>query len=406
MVDWDRVEQLHEKGLSWEDIAADPKVGFKPDQSVTQAGPALRRLYYRRKSREERQGPSEAPSPRKALDTDKKWNLTRIGYLLVPLVAIWFLFAYLIPSPVGLLLTAIPYIAIILGVSVILLAIGLLRQSNRKRWNAVFRNTVVMGVVLGVVITGLISLTAVISGCPFLPSSALLTSVPGGQGWTQTPSSVSPWTSGGLPVFYFYGAQWCPYCSASSWAIYKALTEFQLNFHPSSGSTGIPGTYTSYSDGAPEPYPYTPNVVFANAAVSSQTIAFVVNEAQNVSDGTFPGTTNCIESAYVSAYSGSSIPFVALNGQYIHGGSTLINPAYFSSYEGTGAPAVLSSVLSESGTPWSYVSAQAYWITALLVKASGETVSSLASTYHGTDQWTTSFQAGVNADLSQLGYSG
>ncbi|MCW6167418.1 MAG: hypothetical protein LVQ64_03110, partial [Thermoplasmatales archaeon] len=115
MVDWDRVEQLHEKGLSWEDIAADPKVGFKPDQSVTQAGPALRRLYYRRKSREERQGPSEAPSPRKALDTDKKWNLTRIGYLLVPLVAIWFLFAYLIPSPVGLLLTAIPYIAIILG---------------------------------------------------------------------------------------------------------------------------------------------------------------------------------------------------------------------------------------------------------------------------------------------------
>ncbi|MGI0068154.1 MAG: hypothetical protein ACREB9_07070, partial [Thermoplasmata archaeon] len=94
MVDWDRVEQLHEKGLSWEDIAADPKVGFKPDQSVSQAGPALRRLYYRRKSREERQGPAETSSPRrKNLDSEKKWNLARIGYLLVPLVAIWFLFA-------------------------------------------------------------------------------------------------------------------------------------------------------------------------------------------------------------------------------------------------------------------------------------------------------------------------
>ncbi len=406
MVDWDRVEQLHEKGLSWEDIAADPKVGFKPDQSVTQAGPALRRLYYRRKSREGRQGPGEAPAPRKAADSEKRWSLTRIGYLLVPLAAIWFLFAYLIPSPVGLLLSAIPYIAIILGVAVIILAIGLLRQSHRKRWSAVFRNTVVIGVVLGVVITGLISLTAVISGCPFLPSSALLSTVPGGQGWTQTPSSVAAWTSGGLPVFYYYGAQWCPYCSASSWALYKALTEFQLNFNPSSGSTGIPGTYLSYSDPSPEPYPYTPNVVFANPSVNSQTIAFVVNEAYNVTDGTFPGTTNCIESAYVSAYSGSSIPFVVINGQYIHGGSSLIDPANFVNYEGSGAPAVLSSVLSESGTPWSYVQSQAYWITAFLVKASGETVSNLARTYHGPDQWTTSFQAGVNAALSQLGYTG
>ena len=407
MVDWDRVEQLHEKGLSWDDIAADPKVGFKPDQGVSQAGPALRRLYYRRKSREERRGQVEAPARRKDPNAEKKWNLTRIGYLLVPIVAIWFVIAYLIPSPAGLVLSAVPYIAIILGIAIILLAIGLLRSSGTPRWNRVFRNTVVIGVVLGLVFTGLLSLTAVLAGCPFLPSSSLLTPQPGGTGWAATPSYVAPWQQNGLPVFYYYGAGWCPYCSASSWALYKALTEFQLNFNPSSSNpTGLPGAYTSYSSSS-DVYPSTPNVIFSNTQLNSQTISFVVSEVSSTTaDGTFPGTSNCVEAAYVSSYSGSAIPFVVLNGQYVHGGSTLIDPADFSAWAGSGAGTVLNSVLSESGTPWSYVQSQAVWITAFLVKASGTTVSSLASTYHGTDQWTASFRAAVSADLSQIGYTG
>ena len=402
MVDWDRVEELREKGWEWDRIADDTKVGFHADAAMAHPGRALRTLYHHRRSREARQGPTAEKkiSKRAADELEQRWTLKRYGFLLTPVFGLWFLFAYLVPSPIGLVLPAIPWLALAFAVVAFLLVFALWRHSG-PRWNKVLRGTVISGVVLGLVFSALIAVGGVaFFGCPFLPATTTSQS----DGWTSV--GVASWQQSGEPVVYFYGATWCPYCSASSWALYKALTEFQLHFNPSSGGTGIPGAYTSYSDGAPEPYPYTPNVVFANAAVNSQTIAFVVNEAQNVSDGTFPGTTNCIESAYVSAYSGSSIPFVALNGQYIHGGSSLINPAYFSSYEGTGAPAVLSSVLSESGTPWSYVSAQAYWITALLVKASGQTVSNLASTYHGTDQWTTSFQAGVNADLSQLGYSG
>ncbi|MEM0128920.1 MAG: DUF929 family protein [Thermoplasmata archaeon] len=401
MVDWDRVEELKAKGKSWEEIAADPKVGFRPDVSVSQAGPALRRLYYRRKSREDRV-PAPASTPRRAdPEGDRRWGLARIGYLLVPLVGIWFAIAYVAPSPVGLILPAIPYIALILAVVAFLLAFGLLRTD--RRWTKVFRSTLIVGIILGLVFTGLVALTATLSGCPFLPSASSLAAQPG-PGWAATPSFVSPWHQDGKPVLYFYGATWCPYCSASSWALYKALTEFQPNFNPNDGSYGIPGLAAGFSS-ASDVYPQTPEMILANAAVTSPTISFLVSEDTSGIEGNFPGTANCVQQAYVSAYSGSAIPFVVVNGQYVHGGSSLIDPGLLSSYAGstTGWSQVQQGVLTESGTPWSVVGPQAAWVTAYLVKASGESVAQLAQTYHGPDQWTSGMQSMVNADLSQLG---
>lgn len=400
MVDWDRVDQLRQKGLSWDDIASDPKVSFKPDASVTQAGPALRRLYYRRKSQLERQGPVEPTSRRVDPSLEKKWTLARIGFLLVPLVAVWAILAFVAPSPVGLLLNWFPWILIILGVAVVVLAYGLLRTS--KRWSRTFRNTLVMGVVLGLVFTGLISLTAILLGCPFLPSSAALASQPA-TGWSSTPSYVTAWQQNGQPVMYFYGASWCPYCSASSWAIYKALTEFELNFNPNV-NYGIPGTVLSMSS-LSDVYAGTPEIVLANAQPSSQNMAFLVSEDTSGVDGTFPGTANCIQQAYVTAYSGSSIPFLAVNGQYIHGGSTIIDPSTLSTWaQGAsgGASTVQTSVLQESGAAWSAIEYQAAWITAFLVKASGSTVATLTTTYHAQYQWSSNMQSMVNTDLSQI----
>lgn len=399
MVDWDRVEDLHNKGQSWEEIASDPKVGFHPDRSVSQAGPALRRLYYRRKSREQRQPAEEPTIKRYDPNKDTRWTLARIGYLIVPLVAIWFVLALIYPSPLGLILAAIPYIAIILAVGVFILAFGLLRTN--RRWSKVFRSTVIVGVVLGLVFTGAVALTAIVIGCPFLPSSSALTSQPG-PGWAATPSYVSPWQQGGLPVIYFYGASWCPYCSASSWAIWKALTEFQTGF--SSTTSGIPGTTFSYSSST-DVYPSTPEVVLANAQLTSGNAVFLVSEYTGGVDGTFPGTSNCIQQAYVTAYSGSSIPFLVVNGQYVHGGSTIIDPADWETYSGGangGYSAVATGVLQESGTPWSVVQGQAAWITAYIVKASGEPMSYFVSTYTAKYQWTSEMQSLVSSDLSQI----
>ncbi len=403
MVDWERVEQLHSRGQSWEEIAADPKVGFHPDQSVSQAGPALRRLYYRRKSRSERQ-PEEAPTVKRVdPNADRRWSLARIGYLVVPLVGIWFVLAFVFPSPLGLILPAIPYIAIILAVGVFVLAFGLLRTTHR--WSKVFRSTLIIGVVLGLVFVGLISLTAALIGCPFLPSSSALTAT-SGPGWSATPSYVAAWQSNGQPIVYYFGATWCPYCSASSWPLWKALTEFELGF--SGTTTGIPGTSFSYSSPS-DVYPSTPEVVVANAQMNSKALSFVVSEDTSGVDGNFPGTSNCVQQAYVSSYSGSSIPFVVVNGQYVHGGSTLINPSQLSTWAGGGsggAGQVATNVLQESGTPWTVVQPQAAWICAFIVKSNGfSTVASFLAANPGLTaayQWTSTMTGSVNADLSQI----
>ncbi|MGD0249469.1 MAG: DUF929 family protein, partial [Thermoplasmata archaeon] len=324
MVDWDRVEELRSKGWDWDRIAEDPKVGFHPDTSVQEPGRALRGLYHRQRSRDRRQEVPVARQKKEAEARERRWTLIRIGYLLVPIFAIWFVLAYLVPSPVGLILPAIPYLALGLAVGAFILLFGLWRSSG-PRWSKTLRTTLVAGVVLGLVITGMIALGGFLFfGCPYLPSTASGTSQPG-PGWVSYPAAA--WQDGGRPVVFYYGATWCPYCSASSWALWKALTEFGT----------LTDAYAGYSYGSPEPYPATPEMVLANAQLSSSTVTFQVSEYVAGTDGTFPSTANCYQSAYVNAYSGSSIPFFVVNGHYVHGGSSLIDPANLQNWAGTGA---------------------------------------------------------------------
>ncbi|MGA8710387.1 MAG: DUF929 family protein [Thermoplasmata archaeon] len=387
MVDWDRVEELRSKGLDWDRIADDPKVGFHPDRSVEQPGRALRGLYHRQRSRERRRGETPAaaagPSKQDREKAERKWTLPRIGYLLVPIFGIWFALAYLVPSPVGLVLPAIPYLALALVVVTFVLIFSLFR-STEARWTKVYRTTLVTGVVIGLVLSGMIALGGILFfGCPVLPPTG--SSEPG-PGWISV--SASSWQDGGRPVVYFFGATWCPYCSASSWAVWKALTEFGT----------VSGAVTGYSYAGNEPYPYTPEMVLSNVQLSSSTVAFQVAEYNGGTDGVFPTTSNCVQQAYVSAYSGSSIPFLAINGHYIHGGSSLINPSDLSTWSGSGATTVQTSVSSESGAPWSVIQDQAWWIMAFIAKSTGESVSALATQYG----WTSATQSAVASDVAQI----
>jgi len=390
MVDWDRVEELRSKGWDWERIADDPKVGFHPDTSVRESGRALRGLYHRQKLRERRQGPTTT-SPKKAAETkERRWTLTRIGYLLTPILGVWFTFAYLIPSPVGLLLPAIPYLALGLAVAAFVLLFGLWR-SGKERWSKLLRKTVVTGVVIGFVISGLIALGAVLFfGCPYLPSAASATSQPG-PGWTSV--HVSAWKDNGRVVVYFYGATWCPYCSASSWAVYKALSEF--------GSVTGVNNALAYSDPG-DIYGSTPEVDLSTISFSSQQVSFQVSEYSGDPSGhPFPGTSNCYQQAYVNAYSQASIPFLAVNGQYIHGGSSLINPVDLQTWQGTGAGTVQAAVANEdtsSGSPWLVIQDQAWWTMAFVAKSTGDSVSALASQYH----WSSATTNSVTSDLAQI----
>jgi thiol-disulfide isomerase/thioredoxin len=395
VVDWDRVEELKQKGWDWNRIAADPKVAFHPDTSVQQAGPALRRLYYRRQSRSSREAPA-APSKKVDPNVERKWTIARVGYLLTPIFGLWFLIAYLAPSPVGLLVAAIPWLAIGLAIGAFLLAFGLLRTS--KRWTKAFRTTLILGIVGGLAIAGVIGLAgSLIYGCPYLPpSSALTTQSASGQSSQSVPAwqsgGMAAWQDGGKPVIYYYGATWCPYCSSASWSIWKAISEF---------STSLTNVQTGFSS-LTDVYPGTPEMNLANAAVTSSSISFRVSEDTSGVSGTFPGTSNCYEQAYVSAYSGGGIPFEVINGQIIHQGQ-LVPPgnlaAYtYSSTGGTGAAQMQQQVQNENGTGWNQVSFQTYWIMAFIAHSLGTPVVQLEAQYH----WSPVTAQAVQADVVQI----
>jgi len=396
MVDWDRVEELRSKGWDWDKIAEDSKVGFHPDTSVSEPGRALRGLYHRQRSRQARrnEGPTvKAPTKEDKEKAERKWTLARIGYLLVPVFGIWFAFAYLIPSPVGLVLPAIPYLALLLVVAAFVLLYGLFRSSG-ARWSKVYRSTVVLAVVLGLVISGVIALAGVLFfGCPYLPAASSGTTQPA-PGWSSF--SVAPWQENGLPVFYFYGATWCPYCSASSWAMWKAL----------SGFGNLTGTQFTYSN-----EDHIPEVDLSSIQYTSSHVAFVVSEDTSQVTGTFPSTSNCVEQAYVGAYSGSAIPFVVINGQFVHGtatgGGTLIQPTDVSSFTWQTMQTQVGGADQSSGSAWSIVQGQTWWMMAMIAKSEGATPGNLAqqpyySSWGAQAVWGPNTQTSVASDLSQL----
>ncbi|MGP8078228.1 MAG: DUF929 family protein [Thermoplasmata archaeon] len=373
MVDWDRVDELRSNGESWGDIAADSKVGFHPEASAGDPGRALRALYHREKARRERQGPVPTPKKRPAAEHKKRWTLVRVGYLAVTVVGIWCLLAYVAPSPIGLLVPAFPYLALALA-GVAFLLIYALWRTRDPRWSDILRGTVIWGVVLGMVLAGMVGLVGLLAfGCPYLPPASAVPAVNNEPDW-HGGSGLPTWSENGKPVVFYYGATWCPYCSASSWAIWKALTKFGT----------VSGAYTSYSSST-DRFPSTPEMVLGSAQISSSSpLSLQVSEYAGPVDGQVAPTSSCFQLAYVTAYSGGSIPFLTIGGKYVHGGTSLIDPNVFKTYEGTGASTVQADVAGETGAPWTDVQNETWLIMTFVVKCAGVPMNTLAAEFSWT----------------------
>ncbi len=395
MVDWDRVDELRSKGWDWDRIAEDEKVGFHAEAAAGRPGRQLRAMYHRSRRGGRTSSGGAAPPGRPAKAGGPGWSLVRAGFLSVPFVGVWFLLAFVAPSPVGLLVPALPWIGLALAVVAFVLIYALWRTTGGKRWSPVLRSTLVSGIVLGLVFSGAIALVSTfVYGCPYLPPASSLSSS-GGPGWRV--GSMPEWTQDGKPVVYFFGASWCPFCSASSWAIWKALSEF------GSVSGAVPG----YSFAGDEVYPHTPEIILANATLSSPSVAFQVTEYNGPTDGVTAGTSSCVQQAYLVAYSGGSIPFVVAGGKYVHGGSSLINPKALENYteynDSSGAQTVESQVQTEStasGSAWLVVQDQTWWIMAMLVKVMGGDIAQLATEV--SPNWSAATVANVTADVNSL----
>ena len=363
MVDWDRVDDLRNKGWDWDRIADDPKVGYQAPRGVSDKGRALRTLYAKRARTVSREAKEEEAKPVKRTDQQAKWTIARVGMLLTPLFGIWFVIAYFVPSPVGIFISAIPDLGLALAASAFLLAFGLLR--SEKKWTTVFRGAVAGGIVLGLVLSASFGIGGLLAGYPTL--SPFTTAEPDNFNHVGNPL----WTAGGHPVYFFFGSAACPFCSASSWAMMVALERFGT----------LSGQYADYSN-PNDVYPSTPEEVLASATLSSNYITLEVAENTYTGSIILPGFANEYQNAYFVAYdSGGSIPFVVVGGQYFTVG-TLVDPGQLRVPAGeSGTPyttaQVAAQIEDQSGQAWSAISPAADWITAFILKADGGQPSSL-----------------------------
>jgi hypothetical protein len=229
--------------------------------------------------------------------------------------------------------------AVILGISYVL-RMGSLSGSWKKG--------IAAGIVTGIVISGAMAGAGILAGVPNLTPYF---SVDYG-GWDHADNAA--WTQGQLPVVFFYGSEACPYCSASSWAIYRALSAF--------GSVSGYG----YSSSSPtDVYPNTPEVALSGSSLASSSISWDPHEDPYNLSINLPAVS-IDEQQYVNVYdSAGNIPFLVIGGVYFHVG-TLVNPQ---TLQGLSASTVQQDLASGGNSVSSAILGQAYVLEAYMVKA-------------------------------------
>jgi thiol-disulfide isomerase/thioredoxin len=137
---------------------------------------------------------------------------------------------------------------------------------------------------------------------------------------TPTPLSGQPPLTGptGKPEFFYFGAEYCPYCAAQRWSMLVALSRF--------------GTFKNLSittSSASDVYANTPTFSFYGSSYSSPYVDFVsVETTTNQPNGSGGYVTletpTAAQEQLVNQYnSQGSIPFVDIANKYI-----MIGPAY------------------------------------------------------------------------------
>jgi hypothetical protein len=362
MTDWERVERLRSKGLDWESIAEDPKVEFHTEVRAGTPGRALKALYLERKSKRKRSGRvgSDGGDSDDAAPAHRRLpgRLIALGIVLLLLGGIWALIASFEPIARALV-PLVPYIVGIIVLGAVLLGAAFVIGGSFRDLTSL-RKVVVVGVVLGLVVAGSVALIAFELGIPVLnPCSQ---NEP--NSWCRAPNAA--WTADGdHPVLLFIGSIACPYCSASSWAIYGALGAF--------GSVGG----VSYGSSNPgDTYPNTPEVELYASSYTSTYVSWDVQEGA-VDSGISEPPLPTVENAYWTAYDqAGNIPFLVVNGEFIHIG-TLVDPSQLTTApgqpSGTGTPytyqQVQADLASQSGPVYTTIITAQYFLEAFLWKA-------------------------------------
>ena len=113
----------------------------------------------------------------------------------------------------------------------------------------------------------------------------------------------------GKPEILYVGAEFCPYCAASRWAMILALMRFG-NF------TGLKYSESSATD----VYSDTPTFTFVNSTYSSRYLSFLSFETETRVAGTPLQVMDQISQGIYNKY-GDAIPFLDFGNKYVQSGS-------------------------------------------------------------------------------------
>jgi hypothetical protein len=120
---------------------------------------------------------------------------------------------------------------------------------------------------------------------------------------------------GGKPEVLYVGAEFCPYCAGSRWALILALMRF-------GNLTGIKYSASSSTD----VYPNTPTFSFVNSSYTSKYLSFKAFETETRTGQPLQTLDNASEATF-SKY-GSAIPFTDFGNAYVQSGSLMLPSAY------------------------------------------------------------------------------
>ncbi|HEX6818628.1 MAG TPA: DUF929 family protein [Ktedonobacterales bacterium] len=123
--------------------------------------------------------------------------------------------------------------------------------------------------------------------------------------------------SGGKPVFFYAGAEYCPFCAAERWSMVMAVSRFGT----------ISNLHLSASSGT-DNYPNTPTFTFIGSSYSSNTIDFQSLEAQGRDqNNSTPLQTPTAQQGQFLKFNGkpylsdNGIPYLDVANQYVTNGS-------------------------------------------------------------------------------------
>ncbi len=207
-------------------------------------------------------------------------------------------------------------------------------QQQRKRWMpiAFTLGGIVFAILVFFVIakltdttpagTGQLAPTDVVNGVTGVSADTFNKVGTGGQamGFKATPPNTPIIKNGGgLPIFFYAGAEYCPYCAAERWSMITALSRFGTfhNLHLT----------TSASD---DVYPNTNTFTFVGSTYTSKYIDFQPVEMQDRNRQTLQSlnsqqnqwfTTYDAPPYVSSADQSGSFPFLSIANQYIQIGT-------------------------------------------------------------------------------------